>query len=64
MPGNCDIEIEFDELSNDYYIIWGLPVAIGSGSNRIEALDDLRKVAHFCIDSLINLKLEEISKEG
>ena len=63
MSGNCSIEIEFDDVSKDYYTIWELPIAIGLGNTEIEALHDLRETARFCIDSLIGLKLKEISKE-
>ena len=63
MSSRCDIKIEFDDVSKDYYIIWGLPIAIGSGNTEIEALHDLRETTRFCIDSLIGLKLKEISKE-
>ena len=63
MSGNCDIEIGFDEVSKDYYIIWQPPVAVSSGSNKIEALRELQKAAHFGVDSLINQKLKEITKE-
>ena len=63
MSSNCDIKIEFDDVSKDYYIIWKLPIAIGSGSTEIEALYDLQETTRFCIDSLIGLKLKEISKE-
>ena len=59
MLSNCDIKIEFDDISKSYYIIWQPPVAIGSGNTRIQALRDLRKVAHFCVDSLIEQKLKE-----
>ena len=63
MSSNSDIKIEFDDVSKDYYIIWEIPIAIGSGNTEIEALHDLREAARFCIDSLIGLKLKEISKE-
>ena len=63
MSENSNIEIEFDDVSRDYYIIWGLPISIGSGGTEIEALQDLREAAHFCIDLLIDQKLKEISKE-
>jgi hypothetical protein len=63
MSGDCDIEIEFDNMSNDCYIIWQPPVAVGSGTTGIQALRDLQKAAHFCVDSLINRKLKEVSKE-
>jgi len=63
MSSNRDIKIEFDDVSKDYYIIWKPPIAISSGSTEIEALHDLQISAHFGIDSLINSKLKEISKE-
>lgn len=63
MSGNCDIKIEFDDVSKDYYIIWQPPVAVGSGSTGIQALRDLQKAAHFCVDSLIDQKLKDITKE-
>ena len=64
MSVDCGIEIEFDAASKHYYIIWEVPVAIGSGKTEIEALHDLRNTARFCIDTLINQKLEDFSKEG
>ena len=54
MSRNSGIKIEFDDIYKDYYIIWRLPIAIGSGSTKIEALNDLQTTAHFAIDSLIN----------
>ena len=63
MSNNRDIEIEFDDVSKDYYVVWEPPVAIGSGGTDIEALHDLREVAHFGVDSLIDLKIKEITKE-
>ena len=63
MSVNCGIEIQYDEVLRDYYIVWKLPVAIGSGSTEIEALHDVRDAAQSCIDTLINQKLKEVSKE-
>ena len=63
MSGNRDIEIEFDDVSTSYYIIWRPPIAVASGSGKIEALHDLREAAHFCIDSALDQKLKEITKE-
>ena len=63
MSGNCDIEIGFDEVSKDYYIICDLPTAIGSSGTEIEALHDLRDAAHFGIDSIIEQKRKEMAKE-
>ena len=63
MSGNFDIEIEYDGVSKDYYIIWQPPVAVGSGSTGIQALRDLQKAAHFGVDSLIERNLKGISEE-
>ena len=63
MSSNNDIKIDFDDVSKDHYIIWRLPIAIGSGNTEIEALHDLREAARFCLDSLIGLKIKEVSKE-
>jgi predicted RNase H-like HicB family nuclease len=41
-----------------YYAIWQ-PVAIGAGTTRQEALDDLRQAAHFGVDTFLDLKLED-----
>jgi hypothetical protein len=57
-----DINLEFDSQSGEYYIIWK-PIAIGMGKTKGEALEDLRTVAHFGVDTLIDLKLENIKKE-
>ncbi|MFW6112290.1 MAG: hypothetical protein ACOC6S_01810 [Chloroflexota bacterium] len=56
MSGSCDIEIEFDDVSKNYYIVWQPPVAVGSGSSKIEALRDVLEGIHFCVDSLIEQK--------
>ena len=63
MSGDCDIEIGFDEVSKDYYIVWQPPLAVGSGNNKIEAIRDLQKAACFGVNSLIDIKLKEIAKE-
>jgi hypothetical protein len=57
-----DIKLEFDGESGEYFIIWK-PVVIGMGATRTRALEDLRKAAHFGVDTLINLKLKDIGKE-
>jgi len=56
-----NIEIEFDEETQDYYIIWK-PVVIGLGKTKANALQDLREAAHFGVDTLIDLKLKDIRK--
>jgi hypothetical protein len=61
MIRKSDIEIEYDEASKDYFIIWEPPTSIGSGSDQIEALRDLQKAAHFGIDLLIDLKQKDIA---
>ena len=60
---NGGIEIRFDDVSGDYYIIWELPRAIGLGGTEVAALHDLRQAAHLCIDLLIEQKLKEVAKE-
>lgn len=62
MSGSCDIEIEFDDVSKNYYIVWQPPVAVGSGSSKIEALRDVLEGIHFCVDSLIEQKLKEVTE--
>ena len=61
MSRKWDIEIEFDDQTQDYYIIWQ-PVVIGSGKTKAAALQDLREAAHFGVDNLIDLKLKDIRK--
>jgi len=59
VSGQNEIHIEFDEVTNDYYVVWE-PIAMGAGKTRQEALDDLRQAAHFGIDTFIDLKLKDI----
>ena len=56
------INLEFDEKSGEYYIVWE-PVVIGTGKTEDEALQDLREAAHFGVDTMIDRKLENIKKE-
>lgn len=59
MPRTNEIEIEFDEETQDYYIIWE-PVVISLGKTKEEALEDLREAARHGVDTLIDLKLVDI----
>ncbi len=63
MPSTNDIEIEFDEESQNYYICWQ-PIVISLGKTKYETLDDLREAAHLGIDTLIDLKLTDIREGG
>ena len=63
MPSTNDIEIEFDEETQDYYIVWE-PIFISSGKTKQEALEDLREAAHLGVDTLIGLKLRDIREGG
>ena len=64
MSDKNDIIIEFDEGTRNYYIIWE-PVVVALGKTRQKVLDDLRQAAHFGVDTLIDLKVKDISfKEG
>jgi len=56
-----NIEIEYDEDTRDYYIIWK-PIFISSGKSRHKSLADLRQTAHFGVDALIDGKLKDIGK--
>jgi predicted RNase H-like HicB family nuclease len=62
MSKRNEIDIEFDEASRGYYAVWE-PVVIGAGNTRQEALQDLKEAAHFGVDTFIDLKLKDISKE-
>jgi predicted RNase H-like HicB family nuclease len=56
------IELDFDEESGEYYIVWE-PVIMGAGKTADEALEDLREAAHFGVETLIDQKLQKIEKE-
>jgi predicted RNase H-like HicB family nuclease len=56
------INLEFDNKSGEYYIVWE-PVVIGAGKTAGEALEDLREAAHFGVDTLVDRKLQDIKKE-
>jgi predicted RNase H-like HicB family nuclease len=56
------IDLEFDEESGEYYIVWE-PVIMGAGKTAGEALEDLREAAHFGVETLIDQKLQKIEKE-
>jgi predicted RNase H-like HicB family nuclease len=58
-----DIELEYDKESGDYYIVWE-PVVISAGKTERQALEELRGAAHLGVDTLIDLKLKNIKKEG
>ena len=54
------INLYYDRDSQDYYVTWE-PVVIGFGKTKDIALEDLRKAAHFCVDSLIDIKLKDVT---
>jgi predicted RNase H-like HicB family nuclease len=56
------IELEFDEESGEYYIVWE-PVIMGAGKTADEALEDLRAAAYFGVETLIDQKIQKIEKE-
>ena len=62
MPKENEIEIEFDKETLSYYTVWE-PIFISSGKTRHEALKDLRRAAHFGIDTFIDLKSKEINNQ-
>ena len=62
MSRKNDIDINFDEESQDYYVIWE-PLFVSAGKTRHEALEDLRQAAHFGVDNFIDLKLKGFRSE-
>ncbi len=60
LPKN-DIDINFDEETRAYYIIWQ-PFVVGMGKTVHEVLEDLRQAAHLGVDTLINSKLRDSYK--
>ena len=59
MPSTNNIEIGFDEETQNYYISWELRV-ISLGKTEEEALENLREAGHLGVDTLIDLKLKII----
>ena len=62
MPRANNIVIEFDEETQDCYIIWR-PIIVSSGKTKCESLGDLRETAHSSIDNLITRELMSICNE-
>jgi hypothetical protein len=62
---NREIIVEYDDTLKSYYVIWDLAVA-GLGKTKQSALNDLRRAAHFGIDTTIDfqLKILETEKEA
>lgn len=60
-----EILVEYDDTLKSYFVIWKLAVA-GLGKTKQSALNDLRRAAHFGIDTTINsqLKILETEKEA
>jgi hypothetical protein len=58
-----DINLEYDQESREYYIVWE-PVILSAGKTERQALEELRGAAHSGVDTLIDLKLKNIKKEG
>ena len=55
-----DINLEFDRETGEYYIIWS-PLVIAAGKTTHKVLEELRETAHFGVNTLIDLKLKQIS---
>lgn len=62
MSKRNEIEIAFDDVTQDYYAFWK-PIAIGAGKTKNETLQDLKQAAHFGVDTFIDLKVKDISTE-
>ena len=57
-----NISIEFDPASGDFFTYWSPPVALGAGATAIEAVEDMRAAIHLCIDTLLDLKVDELNQ--
>jgi hypothetical protein len=57
------ISFEYDEELQSYYTVWDPMTAIGLGRTEKEALEELRAAAHYGVDTAVNIKLAEISRE-
>jgi hypothetical protein len=54
-----EIQIEYDKENRNCHVILEAGKAIGLGTTRRDALEDLREAAHFYVDSMIDMKLRE-----
>jgi len=63
MLQNNEIDIVFDEITRAYYVVWEPMKVIGSGKTKYGALQDMRKAAHFGVDSYVDSKLKNIYQE-
>ena len=57
-----DIIIEYDDVTESYFIIWE-PIVIGLGNTKLSALKDLQKAAHLGINTTIDIKQKSLNKE-
>ena len=57
-----DIEIEFDPETDSYFIIWQ-PLVLSLGKTQEDALIDLREAAHQGVNTLIDLKLQDLENQ-
>ncbi len=65
MPSDNEMLIEYDKEIQSYYVAWRPVTAVGLGKTEKGALEELRKTAHYGIDTMVDLKLKEIvRKEG
>jgi len=63
LPRN-EINTEYDNDENAYYIVWRPLSVIGTGKTEHEALEDLRAAAHFSIEVMVNAKLAKVSSKS
>jgi predicted RNase H-like HicB family nuclease len=64
MCNNDEIEIIFDETTKTYHAFWCPPKAIGAGDTELAALRDMQEAIHFCVDTLIESRYENVGKES
>jgi predicted RNase H-like HicB family nuclease len=64
MPTDEEMIMEYDEVTESYYVIWEPMAVIGMGKTEREALDDLREAANLGIETLINLRTADIVRDS
>ncbi len=63
-PADDEIIMEYDKVTESYYVIWESMAVVGMGRTKKEALDDLIKAANFGMETMVNLKLGEVDSKG
>jgi len=55
MEHTNEIQFEYDDMTDEYVVIWQPPLILASGKTKGEALLDLQKVIQSCSNSSIHI---------